>query len=270
MLSTEQRERFVRNGFVVLRDALDDDLVREGRRAIECDDSMGPGNQNEPTTEPFRTINEGLFEYAAALIGEGNLARPGTPEFGTDDGEETRIGLHFPDEDLPAVEDPQAQRRARRDLGIHVDNQTNGHGGLYGLGAAIYFDDVGPRDAGFTVWPGSHWMTAEHCELFTTDRDPPLKQARIREDSEFDDLSELFERFEPFEVTGEAGTVTLWHGSLIHSAGMQLSPGSLRMAGFSRFYFLPDAVDSIDEAFANPFRYWEGVDDIGPPNGSTG
>lgn len=264
MLTIDERERFRRNGFVVLRDALDEDLIREGRTAIEDDDSMGPGNQNEPTTEPFRTINERLFEYAADLIGAENLARPGTPEFGTDDGEETRIGLHFPDDDLPAIEDPDVQRQVRRDLPIHVDNQTNEHGGLYGLGAAIYFDDVGPRDAGFTVWPASHRMVAGHCELSTTDGDPPLKQARIRADSEFEDLSDLFDLFEPFEITGDAGTVTLWHGSLIHSAGMQLSPGSLRMAGFSRFYFRPDAVDSLDDAFANPFRYWEGVDDDGP------
>jgi len=40
---------------------------------------------------------------------------------------------------------------------------------------------------------------------------------------------------------------------------MHLAPGSLRMAGFTRFYFEPGAVDH-DEAFATPFAYWEGVD----------
>lgn len=264
MLADEQKRRFARNGFLVLRDAVDDDLIDEGRRAIEADDSMGPGNQNEPRTEPFRSINEELYEYALDLVGEGKLAPPGDATFGTDDGEEMRIGLHFP-EDLPALREPHSQRRRRDDLGIHVDNQTNEDGGLYGLGAAIYFNDIGPRDAGFTVWPGSHWMTAEHCELYMqSDRDPPVKNVRVRNESEFDDLSELFELFEPFEIAGDAGTVTLWHGSLIHSAGMHLAPGSLRMAGFTRFYFEPGAVDH-DEAFANPFAYWDGVTEAEEP-----
>jgi len=164
MLTKGQKQQFVRNGFLVLRDAVDEDLIHEARRAVEADDSMGPGNQNEPQTEPFRSINEGLFEYADDLIGGETLASPGDSTFGTDDNEETRIGLHYA-EDLADLRDPRAQREARDDLGIHVDNQTNDDGGLYGLGAATYFNDVGPRDAGFTVWPGSHWMTAEHCEL---------------------------------------------------------------------------------------------------------
>jgi hypothetical protein len=39
---------------------------------------------------------------------------------------------------------------------------------------------------------------------------------------------------------------------------MHLAPGSLRMAGFSRFYLEPGAVDH-DEAFAHPFEHWDGV-----------
>jgi len=114
---------------------------------------MGPGNQNEPRTEPFRSINGGLFEYADRLIGGETLASPGSTPFGTDD-EATRIGLHYPEE-LPALRDPRSRRLAGEDLGVHIDNQTNDDGGLYGLGVAIYFNDIGPRDAGFTVGRGA-------------------------------------------------------------------------------------------------------------------
>ena len=169
-----------------------------------------------------------------------------------------RIGLHFPD-NLDPLWDPWAQRRQREQLGIHIDNQTNDDDGIYGLGAAVYFNDIQPRDAGFTVWPGSHWIAAKHCELkVQSERDPPVKNVRIKSESPFNDTAELFGLFEPFEITGPAGTVALWHGSLVHAAGMHLGPGTMRMAGFSRFYFEPETVDH-DVAFANPFEYWDGM-----------
>jgi len=263
MLSDAQRETFRRNGFLVLRDALDDDRVREAREAVLADDSMSQGNQNEPSTEPFRTMNETLFEYAESLVGDG-LLPPGHPDFGTVDDEETRVGLHYPTGDLGSIDDPRAHRAAREGLGVHVDHQSNAAGALYALGAAIYLDDVRPRDAGFTVWPGSHWMTAEHCELVETEtRGAELLVARVREDSPYDDREALFEHYEPFEIAGEAGTVTLWHGGLIHSAGMHLAPGRLRMACFSRFHLAPEAWDAAGGMPA-PFAHWDGVDGDAP------
>lgn len=255
MLDDDAVERFRRNGFLVLRDALDDERVTEARRAIEADDSMAEGNQNEPTTQPFRAINETLYEYAETLVGP--VLPPGHPDFGTVDDEETRIGLHFP-EDLDPIDDPPAQRRAREELGVHVDHQTNGEGALYALGAAVYFDDVWPRDGGFTVWPGSHWMVGEHFELVATEtRGTTLQVARLRDDAPYDG-EEFFDLYEPFEVAGDAGTVVLWHGQLVHSAGMHLAPGRLRTAGFSRFHLDPDAAAPA-AAFGAPFEHWRGV-----------
>ncbi|MFB6120721.1 MAG: phytanoyl-CoA dioxygenase family protein [Halobacteriaceae archaeon] len=262
MLTDRQRRSFARNGFLVLRDALDPDRVAEARRAIEADDSMSEGNQNEPELQPFRAINETLYDYATALVGDDVLP-PGHPDFGTVDDEETRVGLHFPDDGLPSITDPAAQRAARGDLGVHVDHQTNADGALYAVGAAIYFDDVQPRDAGFTVWPGSHRTVAEHCELAETEtRGDTLEVARVRDDSPYDDLDDLFADFEPFEIAGGAGTVTLWHGALVHSAGMHLAPASLRMAGFSRFHLAPGAWDR--DGLADPFAFWDGVPDEDP------
>mgnify|MGYP000734205494 CR=1 FL=1 len=259
MLTDTQRASFRRNGFLVLRDALDSDQVAAARAAIEADDSMSAGNQNEPRAEPFRSINETLSEYAVDLAGD-SLLPPGDPAFGTVDDEEMRIGLHYPDDDLPAIDDPDGQQRASEDLGVHIDHQTNADGALFAVGAAIYVDSVQPRDAGFTVWPGSHWLTAAHCELVETEtRGATLSVARIREDSPFEDLDDLFANFEPFEITGDAGTVTLWHGGLIHSAGMHLRPASLRMAGFSRFHHAPGTWDP--DAFEDPFAHWDGVPD---------
>lgn len=249
MFDTEQREQFARNGFLVLRDAIDPVLTDEVQEIVASDDSLEPGNNDEPQAEPFRTINRQLFAYAEELVGPDRLYEP---------TEHIRIGLRYPD-DAESIHDPRAHRREREDLGIHTDNQVYGDNmGLYVVGFATYFDDVSPRDGGFTVWPGSHVVVSEHCELEEREENSEKYNTGIREDSEFDDKEELFDLIEPFEIAGEAGTVTIWHGQLVHTGGMQLSPGSLRNAGFTRFHMKGD-MDDHEEAFANPFEHWAGV-----------
>jgi ectoine hydroxylase-related dioxygenase (phytanoyl-CoA dioxygenase family) len=263
-LTDAQRGKLVRNGFLVLRDALDEDLVGDARRAVEAADTTA-GNQNEPddATETFRAINRELFGYAADLIGGDRLKHPDDEDWGSYSDEQARVGLRYPGE--RRLTDPAAQTET--ELGIHVDDRTDGEGGLYVLGAATYLDRVQPRDGGFTVWPGSHWMVAEHCELEpvgdapegTRDRAPSVQ---IREDSEFDSLEEFYDQMCPFEVAGDAGTVTLWHGGLVHSAGRQLSPGSERMAAFSRFHVRPGRWGP--DPIGDPFGCWAGVEAAEP------
>jgi ectoine hydroxylase-related dioxygenase (phytanoyl-CoA dioxygenase family) len=265
-LTAAQKRAFARNGFLVLHDALDEDVVAAAREAVEDDETTSEGNQNEPedATDTFRELNRQLFDFAADLVGGDRLKHPDDDDWGTYSGEQARVGLRYP-EDL-RLNDPAAQTAAG--LHPHVDDLTDGDGGFYALGAATYLDHVQPRNGGFTVWPGSHWMTAEHCELDDVNEEAPrgtrerAPSVRIREDSEFDSLEALYDQFCPFEVAGDPGTVTLWHGNLIHSAGRNLSPGAVRMAAFSRFHLAPGRW--APDAVAEPFAYWAGVDADGP------
>jgi hypothetical protein len=270
VLTAEQHREFVRNGFLVLRDAVDGALIESVRAAVE-DAETGEGNQNEPdaATGAVRELNRHLFAYADELVGGDRLKHPDDGDWGTYSDEQARIGLHTPGDER--LTDAGAQSDAS--LGVHVDDLTDGAGALYALGAATYLDRVGPRDGGFTVWPGSHWVAAEHCELARPDTDAPqgtrarAQSVQIRADSEFDSVDDLYEHFCPFEVAGDAGTVTLWHGALVHSAGRQLSPGSLRMAAFSRFHIREGNWDP--DAVAHPFAYWTGLDGTESPAGRS-
>lgn len=268
-LTAEQRREFVRNGFLVLRDAVDSDLVADIRNAVEDDETMSEGNQNEPeaAAEAVRELNRQLRPYAEDLVGENGLTHPDDEDWGTYSGEQVRIGLRSPGDER--LTDVHAQ--SEMGLGVHVDDLTDGAGALYVLGAATYLDRVQPRDGGFTVWPGSHWIAAQHCELESPDSDAPrgtrarAPSVRIRADSEFESVADLYDRICPFEIAGDPGTVTLWHGGLIHSGGRQLAPGSLRMAAFSRFHLReghwePDAV-------TDPFANWGGLDGSESPAG---
>lgn len=261
-LTDRQKRAFERNGFVVLRDAVDPELIDATREAVENDETMTEGNQNEPAaaTETIREMNRELFEYADELVGGEQLHQPDDEDFGTFSDEQARIGLRYADE--KHLSDPAAQESTG--FGIHVDNPTDGDGGLYALGAATYLDRVGPRSGGFTVWPGSHWITAEYLEPTGENEDAlpgtrsRASDVRLRDDAPFEDMTELFELFSPFEVAGGPGTVTLWHANLIHSGGRHLAPSPVRMAAFSRFHVEPGRV-ALDEAMANPLDHWEGV-----------
>jgi hypothetical protein len=121
VFSEKERRDFKRLGFLTIRDGVDADLIEEAREMIEDDalpetqaeleavteaheagesvalDVEGRGVKlkpdsrsilaDAPTEEPFRTINEQVYEYAEALVGEGQLEPPDA---------HARIPLRFP------------------------------------------------------------------------------------------------------------------------------------------------------------------------------
>lgn len=263
-LPERHRRNLVRNGFVVVDDALDDRLIAEARGAVNGAESIEiDQNQNEPpgAREVFRTINRRLFEYADDLVGGEKLKHPDDADFGTYADEQSRVYVRSPGDGR--ITDPDASSDPK--VGIHTDDQTDGDGALCVLAAGVYLDHVPPRNGGFTVWPGSHWWTAQHCELEEPNQDAePGTRARapglrLREESPYDDLDDLLSGTDPFEIAGDAGSVIFWHPGLVHSSGIHARPGVLRMTAFSRFHVRSGAWEPADTN--HPFALWDGIDE---------
>jgi len=283
LFDEQDRREFKRNGFLVLPGLLDDDLVADARETIAGDDTPDSGAELQRMMdadddeleidvegrrvktfggadggvciasavheEPFRTINERVFEYAEALVGEGQLAPPDAS---------TRITLRFPNhEDLLA---PDAEQPG--DLGTHIDGINATSGDLVTIGAAIYVDRVQPRGGGFTVWPGSHRLAGRYFETLDPDDYAEAGGGLPRWTGDgWDHDGQLRDQYDPIEVSGSAGTVTLWHGHMEHSGGVSLSPGRTRMALFSRFRLSEDLYD-IELVAPDPFYGWTGMEDV--------
>ena len=250
LLSPDRRARFARNGFLVLHDAVPDDLLDGPREAVaetvpeslDDPDALvdGPEDRhywNDLTDmSSFGPLNEHLFAYAEALVGEGRLEPP---------SEFTQVALRYPTGDAPSDE---AHPTTERDGNAHLDVVgTDGEPQPFTLGVTTHLHDVHPRAGGLTVWPGTHRQVARWVAEHGADA---LSQATADEVLDGGDAR-------PFEVTGPAGTVVLWHSLLVHTGGMNLGR-SARVAAFTRFS-RTDIEETFDETLSDPFAGWTGV-----------
>ncbi|MFB6138804.1 MAG: phytanoyl-CoA dioxygenase family protein [Halosimplex sp.] len=255
-----ERRSFARNGFLVCDDLLPVDLVCDGREAVtealdvDPDDPDGViGAGYEVAMEgvddaPFTAITEELYPAAEALVGDGALSPPGPG---------MQIALNFPDDDaVDPVHGPKS-------IGGHLDGYAafdeNPEVTTFQLGAAVYLDDVGPRGGGFTVWPGSHRVAAEYfadhaLESLGGKPDNSQLPAMGDEPGEWDYDRRLHEQCDPYEISGEAGSVVLWHGLLTHNAGINTGE-RIRMAAITRFS-RGDQEEVRRDAASNLFEYW--------------
>ena len=147
-------------------------------------------------------------------------------------------------------------------MGSHVDGVNVGSI-MPTFGCAIYLNRIQPRGGGFSVWPGSHHLVARYYleeaeDIFAADGGIPA----LNEDGSWDEDRQLSDQFDPVEVSGDPGTVVLWHGHLEHAGGINLQPGNVRMAMFSRFNLQESAYDEPMDYAADPFAYWDGLTDV--------
>jgi ectoine hydroxylase-related dioxygenase (phytanoyl-CoA dioxygenase family) len=269
VLSTQQQRRFKRDGYLVLEDALGDDLVADGRQSLEAsvpedlktkEGVVGVGSRSpEPSdTEPIETINERLYEYGAALVGDA-LVEP--------EGPDMQFALRYP-RDIRLA----AHHDRRPDFG-HLDGyggsfKDRGEYGGFTVGAVVYFDDVVERGGGFTVWPGSHWVAAEYFSDHSVESPGIHGQLPAIDDEGDWDYSRRFdEQCRSRELAGDAGTVVLWHNKLVHTAGVNQSP-NVRVAGIRRFR-REDFDDVKRDAAEKPFAYWPAIADLPPATTPT-
>ena len=264
MLSEHLKRRFVRDGYLLVEDALDEELVAEGRDLLaaelpeDLDDpealvGVGSRSPSPDADEPFTTVNERLYEYAAELAGDALVAPDGPGmQFALRYPREVRLGAHH--DRTPSFG--------------HLDGygpnykETGEHGG-FTVGAVAYFDDVVERGGGFTVWPGSHWVAADYYAEHSFESPGYHGQLPAIDDDGGWDYSRRFDQqARSRELAGDAGSVVLWHNKMVHTAGVNQSP-NVRMAGIQRFS-REDYEEIKEDAADKPFEYWDGLADVDP------
>ena len=145
---------------------------------------------------------------------------------------------------------------------VNVDGTLNvedGEGDVvpHTINGVAYLDRVQPYGGGFTAWPGSH---RDVCR-YVADHPIQSVQGGIRApDGEggWDETRSRDEVFDPLELTGDPGTVVLWHGRLEHEGGINLRPGNVRMAHIKRF-FHEDAWEMQERAPEEPYLGWDAM-----------
>ncbi len=266
MLTDEQKREFHRNGFLVVESGIDEAVINRARHALwesideEPDQSSTWPHENRSLredefaeTEPFRTINDRLFEYCEAMVGDGSLPYESEPD--------AQLALRFPRaEDLW---DPTAPQLG--DVTSHIDGMLDvedGEGDVvpHTINGVAYLDRVQPYGGGFTAWPGSHRDVCRYLE------DHPIQAMKHGipapdGDGGWRDDTMRGEVFDPLELTGDPGTVILWHGRLEHEGGINLQPGTVRIAHIKRF-FHENAGDYQEEAPDEPYLGWSAMEGI--------
>lgn len=252
VLTDREKREFKRTGFLVIPDAFESDLIEDWNDAVwdrvDVKSDADPFSYLDESDRqfwesvpwgPLERVTERTQRYAEALLGENNVNAPEDQAF----------------QHTVRFADPETRRQEPSDGSGHIDGYGNGGYGKavrgVSLTATTYLNRIGPRAGGFTVYPGSHWKLAEywrsHDPLSFTDYmmehgEPPIDAG------------------DPFEITGDAGTLVLWHGRLLHTAGVNhtLHP---RMAVFQRIRHR-DYPDYQDDVLADPFMLWDGLNDI--------
>jgi len=105
---------------------------------------------------------------------------------------------------------PKSPNREAR-LGPHGD-----HTGAQ-LSAMVFVDTVPPHCGGFTIWPGSHYMSHIYHRTVYGPLDPERAEAYMKA------RDEVLKNTTPVQFHGEAGDVVFWHPRLIHGPGINYS-----------------------------------------------
>jgi hypothetical protein len=264
-LTTAQKRRFKRNGFLVLEDGIDEGLCAEAREVLwetipEDRDDPGSwfardGDHDEilnrtsgsdssarfTRVEPFEVMFRRVYDYAEELVGEDELAAPderpaeyclhgGHLLASREDGTQAvdHDGAIGPILQYPSdVRDDAHEPFDYRER-WHVDGGT----GLY----ATEDDDV--EYLPFTVACAVYFDEVEpRGGGFTVwPRSHRLTEEYFASHSYGDLDGDVLHDLDPgpaFEITGGPGTLVLWHHNVIHGAAPNHSE-RIRMAGFQR------------------------------------
>ena len=105
---------------------------------------------------------------------------------------------------------PKSPDREAR-LGPHGD-----HTGAQ-LSAMVFVDTVPPHCGGFTIWPGSHYMSHVYHTTVYGPLDPERADQYVKA------RDGVLKETTPVEFHGKAGDVVFWHPRLVHGPGINYS-----------------------------------------------
>lgn len=295
-LGRAEKLSFKRNGFLVIRDAFDEELITRAREALwdaipeertdpaswferegDHDEILHRGSDstagaNLPTVEPFEEIFRGVYPYAEALVGEGLLAGPeqrpaeyclhgGHLMASREDGDPVvdHDGAVGPILQYPADIRDDTQAAFDPHEMWHVDG-----------GTGPYVTDETVSYLPFTIACAVYFDTVEpRGGGFTV---WPRSHRRIPEyfaehdyadyvAGDSDPLEEL--GLDPgIEITGGPGTLVLWHHGIVHGASPNHSE-RIRMAGFQRIA-RSDIADLGQSGLSDPWRHYDAIEDLEP------
>ena len=85
------------------------------------------------------------------------------------------------------------------------------------LSAMVFVSKVPPHCGGFTIWPGSHYMSHPFHRTVHGPLDDDQAEAYMKA------RNEVLEAVTPVEFHGNAGDVVFWHPRLVHGPGINYS-----------------------------------------------
>jgi len=244
------KSRFKRNGFVVIPNAIDKQKCSEIIDTIFEFISVDPEKPSEwYNREPQYMLSEGFIsdplsthlndvltvsiKFVEILVGNGNLKsisdipeepclHAGQTIFDQIQEVPKHNGVYEPILRYPEIggrwESPTP----------HIDGTVGGMDFQdidylpFTIGATVYFQDIEPRGGGFTVWPGSHEIVSEYFS--NNSYSDYIESMGVLNDLKIGP---------PFEISGSAGTLILWHPALAHAGSKNISP-NIRFSGIQR------------------------------------
>lgn len=240
MLTSSEKEAFVRDGYV-LKKALLDEVSR--RRCLDATWKIlaSLGISEDPSSWHNAYSRRGVVKLREQIDGNNEISEPIVNCTAVHDVVRALIGPKFINEGVRGVYPTlPIPRRISRPYEPHIEHHPCQVVVMY------YLDDVIERNGGLLVWPGSHRSNyTAHTKRFDFSAKPKfLREFRQRSPCR------------PFEVTGSAGDVLFFHHRLFHS-GSNNFQNTIRFGVLNDF--IPENFDEIrdDEPTAdNMWDYW--------------
>lgn len=250
MLTTNQKLRFIEEGYIQLEGMIPSQLVNKALRAVNY--SIGNIGKTGEDIDRNRSSffcaelmeadvildlfhKSKVMELAEKLLGEGNVlpvpkAKP-YPRFPEAPDFKPRLGGHI--DGIGSGTNGQAKGQYRRSFTMF---------------AVIYLADVPkPESGNFTVWPQSHRTFAQH---FREHGHEVLANGTPRLDLPKG----------PEMLTGKAGDLILAHHQIYHAGGYNLSP-HVRHAVIARLSH-KDCEENGSDSYVDIWREWEGLTEL--------
>ncbi len=205
MLSTEQVKFFQENGYLILENFIDSEII-EGWRAQIWEHLNS--NLESPGTWPKDYVVQN-FSFSPVFgqvpVMQKIIVQLGGGEFSGGGGS-------------PLVKWPSTDESWTMPPAGHIDAYGSAGWSPFMLGATTYLYDVKPGGGAFIYWPGSHNTTHKYFLEYPEQIDGSFTEI---EGWDWNVLSDLSPEG-PCEFTGAAGDVVLWHAFLCHTGSVNV------------------------------------------------
>ena len=199
MLTTEQVKSFQENGYLILKNFVDSDILDGWRTQVW---EYLNSSLETPETWPNDYVVQN-FGFSP-LFGQLPAMKDITAQLG---GAQLRGRRHS------FGEWPNRDEKWKMPSSGHIDAYGPGGWSPFMLGATTYLYDVKPGGGAFIYWPRSHYTTHKYFIEYPEQIDGRFREV---EDWDWNVLSDYL-RTPPREFTGGAGDVVLWHAFLCHT-----------------------------------------------------